>query len=115
MLLSSCEDRAAEQSTSSITPASFGGDLKRAKEITEIGCGSCHTIPGTTGANGLVGPPLDQMGSRVFVAGILRNTLDNMTLWLRNPQAVVPGNVMPNMGLQEQEARDITAYLYPLR
>lgn len=55
------------------------------------------------------------MGSRVFVAGILRNTLDNMTLWLRNPQAVVPGNVMPNMGLQEQEARDITAYLYPLR
>jgi cytochrome c1 len=35
--------------------------------------------------------------------------------WLRDPQAIVPGNAMPNMGLQDQQARDIAAYLYTLQ
>jgi cytochrome c1 len=38
-----------------------------------------------------------------------------MIAWLQNPQAIVPGNAMPNMGLSEPDARDITAYLYTLR
>ena len=50
-------------------------------------------------ATGLVGPPLVHMGSRIYIAGVLRNTPDNMIAWLRNPQAIVPGNAMPNMGL----------------
>jgi len=38
-----------------------------------------------------------------------------MMTWLRNPQAVSPGNAMPDIGLDEERARDITAYLYTLR
>jgi cytochrome c len=38
-----------------------------------------------------------------------------MRAWLRNPQAAVPGNAMPNMELKDDEAEDITAYLYTLR
>ena len=61
-----------------------------------------------------VGPPLDHMGKRIFVAGLLRNTPANMVTWLLDPQAIVPGNAMPDMGLSEEQARDITAYLYTL-
>jgi cytochrome c1 len=46
---------------------------------------------------------------------MLRNTPDNLTRWVRNPQQIVPGNAMPDMGLSEAEARDVTAYLYTLR
>lgn len=34
--------------------------------------------------------------------------------WLRDPQSVVPNNAMPDLGLNEQQARDIAAYLYTL-
>ena len=87
-----------------------GADL-----IIANGCGTCHAIPGIAGARGNVGPPLDHIGTRVFIAGMLRNTPDNMVAWLKNPQAVIPGNAMPNMNLNDAQARDITAYLAGLR
>jgi cytochrome c1 len=87
-----------------------GADL-----IIANGCGTCHSIPGIAGARGNVGPPLDHIGTRVFIAGMLRNTPDNMVRWLRNPQAIIPGNAMPNMNLNEAQARDITAYLAGLQ
>jgi cytochrome c2 len=91
------------------------GDSERgALYIEQAGCGSCHIIPGIAGARGLVGPPLDHMGQRVFIAGLLRNTPANMVTWLRDPQEIVLGNAMPDMGLSEEQARDITAYLYTL-
>jgi cytochrome c1 len=87
-----------------------GADL-----IVANGCGTCHAIPGIAGARGNVGPPLDHIGTRVFIAGMLRNTPDNMVRWLKNPQAIIPGNAMPNMNLTEAQARDITAYLAGLQ
>lgn len=86
-----------------------------AKLITSFGCGSCHTIPGIAGADGLVGPPLEHIGKRIFIAGVLANTPENMRSWLENPQAIVPGNAMPNMELNDNEAKDVAAYLYTLR
>lgn len=88
-----------------------GNSARGAALIVKLGCGTCHMVPGIDGATALVGPPLDHMGSRVYIAGVLRNTPDNMIAWLRDPQAVVPGNAMPNMGIDEDQARDITAYL----
>jgi cytochrome c2 len=93
-----------------------GGDPERgAALIGRIGCGTCHIVPGIPGAAGFVGPPLDHMGSRIYIAGVLRNTPDNMIVWLRNPQAIVFGNAMPNMGLDRKQAQDIAGYLYTLR
>lgn len=83
--------------------------------ILRVGCGSCHIIPGVRGAKGLVGPPLDHMGQRIYIAGLLRNTPANMMRWIMHPQAIVPGNAMPEMGLGASEARDISAYLATLR
>ncbi len=83
--------------------------------ITKLGCGSCHSIPGIVDANGLVGPPLDHMASRQFIAGVLRNTPDNMVQWLRFPQKIVPGNAMPDLAIDEADARQLTAYLETLK
>ncbi len=108
LLLGGCRDDAESRET--------GGDAARgASLIAKLGCGTCHNVPGIDGATGLVGPPLDHMGARVYIAGVLRNTPDNMAIWLREPQSVVPGNAMPNMGLDQDQARDITAYLSTLR
>lgn len=83
--------------------------------ILKVGCGACHIIPGVRNARGLAGPPLDHMGKRIFIAGMLRNTRANMARWLLAPQSIVPGNAMPQMGLTEPEARDIAAYLATLQ
>ena len=93
-----------------------GGNAQRGTQrIAQYGCAACHTIPGVKNANGNVGPPLTRIGDRTYIAGMLRNTPPNLVRWIREPQAVVPGNAMPNMGVSEADARDIAAYLYTLR
>ena len=57
-----------------------------ARLISAVGCGACHTIPGINGAVGLVGPPLDQIGRRLYIAGVLRNTPENLQAWLQDQQ-----------------------------
>jgi cytochrome c2 len=93
-----------------------GGDAQRgAKQIQALGCAGCHEVPGVKGAHGNVGPPLTRFGDRTFIAGMLSNTPSNLVKWIREPQTVVPGNAMPNMGISDADARDIAAYLYTLR
>lgn len=92
-----------------------GGDAHQGgRLIRQLGCGSCHSIPGIADAQGKVGPPLTGIADRTIVAGVLPNTEENMIAWIKAPQSVVPGNAMPDMGLGDAEARDITAYLYTL-
>jgi cytochrome c len=77
-----------------------------------FGCGSCHTIPGVDGADGRVGPDLHGFGDRWSIAGSLPNTPENLVRWIEHPQEVEPGTLMPDLGVREQQARDIAAYLY---
>ena len=48
-------------------------------KIRKYGCYTCHTIPGVEGANGLVGPPLSGIYERVYIAGEVPNTPENIT------------------------------------
>ena len=107
----SCSRAAADE------PRSIaGGDADRGVAlIREYGCGSCHAIPGVTGANGRVGPPLDHWSRRVYIAGEVPNTTDFLIRWIEMPQAIEPGTAMPNLRISEGEARDIAAYLFTLR
>jgi cytochrome c oxidase subunit 2 len=74
-------------------------------------CKTCHAIDGTA-AKGNVGPNLTYFAGRTSVAGkTLPNTVENVKTWLRNPQAVKPGNLMPNLNLKEDEIDALTAYL----
>lgn len=90
-----------------------GGDVRAGRQlIREKGCITCHSLRSVPGARGLVGPPLDGIADRSYLAGELANTPQNMVLWLAHPHQVEPKTVMPEMGLSEQESRDIAAYLY---
>lgn len=77
-------------------------------------CGSCHTIPGINGARGQVGPPLMYFSHRTFIAGQLPNKPENLVRWVTSPQSVDPHTAMPNLGLTDQQGRDVAAYLYTL-
>jgi cytochrome c1 len=90
----------------------FPGNPHNGKQlIVSYGCGSCHTIPGIYQARGLVGPPLYFFGRRTMIAGELPNTPENLVRWLKNPPAVEPGTAMPDLGLSQNQAQDIAAYL----
>jgi len=92
-----------------------GGDPQRGRMlVSQVGCGACHEIPGLRSARGLVGPPLLHMGRRTTIAGVLPNTPESMARWVQHPQAFVARNAMPEMGLSEAQARDVTAYLESL-
>lgn len=86
-----------------------------ARLIALYGCGSCHAIPGVVGASGAVGPPLHQFGRRTYISGSIPNQPEALVRWLQDPPAMAPDTAMPNLGLSEQEARDMAAYLYTLR
>ncbi|MBV8069756.1 MAG: c-type cytochrome [Acidobacteriaceae bacterium] len=99
-----------------IARATTGGSAARgATAISRYGCGSCHIIPGVSGASGLAGPPLSGIGNRIYIAGVLQNTPDNMIRWIENPPAVDEHTVMPNLGVRHQDAIDIAGYLYTLQ
>lgn len=82
--------------------------------IYQYMCATCHTIPGIVGANTNVGPDLADIARRRYIGGVLLNTPENMVRWLRNPQAIDPLSAMPDLGVNEKDARDIAAYLYTL-
>lgn len=78
-------------------------------------CVTCHQIPGIVGANRHVGPPLAGIATRKYIAGVLPNTPGNMVYWIQNPKRVDPLSAMPDLGVTEQDARDIAAFLYTLK
>lgn len=90
-----------------------GGDPSKAPSIfRRYGCTGCHTIPGVAGADGKVAAPLTNMRERVYIAGVVDNSGDNLVRWIVSPQAFTPNTAMPTTGITEQEARDLAAYLY---
>ena len=79
--------------------------------LRQYGCGGCHHIPGVAAARGNVGPPLDHLAKRVYLAGTLPNTPENLAAWIRQPQKYDPRTAMPDMQVTEAHARDMVAYL----
>jgi cytochrome c len=97
-------------------PSEFAGSARRgAAAIQQFRCGTCHVIPGIHGANGVFGPPLNQMSRRTLIAGEFPNTPQNLTRWVQAPTSMKPKTRMPDLGLTEEEAADVSAYLQTLR
>lgn len=92
-----------------------GSPAKGAALINQYRCGACHIIPGIHDAHGLVAPPLIYFAERTFIAGEVPNTPDNLVHWIKSPQSIESGTAMPTLGLSDQQARDVAAYLYTLR
>jgi cytochrome c2 len=87
--------------------AARGHDL-----IAHFGCGSCHTIGGVKGADGKVGPNLQDFADYRYIVGILPRTPENTARWVQHPRRYLPQGVMPDLGVTPAQARDIAVYLY---
>ncbi|MDQ3025895.1 MAG: cytochrome c [Pseudomonadota bacterium] len=83
--------------------------------LRQFGCGACHRIPGVAAAEGVAGPPLAGVARRVYLAGVVPNSPQNMARWIRAPQEHKPGTTMPDLRVTEAQARDMVAYLQGLR
>jgi cytochrome c1 len=96
-------------------PVVRGGEAAAGQRlVTQYQCGACHAIPDVQGAGGDAGPPLEHLRRKSYIANGIPNRPERMVAWLRDPPALKPGTRMPSMGLSEQEARHIAAYLYTL-
>lgn len=102
--------REQQQAASSTTSASEG---RRA--FFENSCVNCHTIRDTA-AQGKFGPDLTHLMSReTLAAGAAPNTAENLRLWVRDPQRIKLGCLMPNMQMTDTEVDQIVAYLQTLK
>jgi cytochrome c oxidase subunit 2 len=95
--------------------AAQGGNQEYAqgeKLFTGKGCIACHSMAAVNAPKGMVGPNLANIGSRSHLAaGTLKNTDENLARWIRDPQGIKKGVLMPNLGVTEDEAKALVAYL----
>ena len=88
-------------------------------------CIACHTVANTT-ARGVLGPSLTRLASRPTVgAGAAPMTLENLERWIRDPQSLKAGTIMPGTttgaggvpptGLNDEQIRAIAAWLFSLK
>jgi cytochrome c oxidase subunit 2 len=85
------------------------------KIFQSMTCVNCHSIQGVSVVAGAA-PDLTHLAGRENLgAGVLSNTEENLFLWLKNPQAVKPGCLMPDLKLTDAQARELVSYLETLQ
>jgi cytochrome c oxidase subunit II len=105
---------AAKQKEEAATPPD-GSPAAAGLQLFRTGtCVGCHTIRGVSG--GGIGPDLTHVGSRRTIAGgILPNTPENLSRWVRHAPALKPGSLMPEQSLTDAQVAALVAYLQSLR
>ncbi|MGZ8160860.1 MAG: c-type cytochrome [Methylobacter sp.] len=100
----------------SALPAAGGVDSPGRQLFEEYGCNGCHTIRGHF-ENSMIGPDLTHAGSRhSLAAGTLPMTRDAISRFIRNPDSVKPGALMPSFrDMPGEDAEAISKYLAELR
>jgi len=78
-------------------------------------CTSCHTVAGTD-ARARYGPDLTHLMSRATIAaGAAPNTRESLLAWVRNPDNLKHGVLMPAMQIDEKYLHQLVEYLLTLR
>ena len=106
------------------------GDPARGQQAF-VSCIGCHAIAGNPMSQGIIGPNLTHVGSRLTIAaGLYPNDEQHLALWIKNARVMKPGVIMPTLGkgefdpvlgttlksgLSDQEIADIVAYLHALK
>lgn len=94
--------------------ACHGGGHEEAKALIASHCAACHTVPGVAAARGAVGPSLANIANRQIIAGKFANNRATLIRWIMHPQAMLPGNAMPDQGITQPQAAAIVDYLQTL-
>lgn len=93
------------------TPAEIEGE----KLFYSTSCINCHKI-GDSVAQGIFGPDLTKLMLRQTIgAGVAPLDDKNLWAWVKDPQEVKVGCLMPNMQLLDAEVDSIVAYLKTLK
>ncbi len=97
-------------------PAAQSDNVAHGREVFETtACVNCHTVAGTN-AHGKFGPDLTHFMSReTLAAGAATNTRENLRAWIKNPDDIKPGALMPAMQMSEADIDAVTDYLQSLR
>ena len=84
-------------------------------QFLSLSCVNCHTVSGTPAA-GTFGPDLSHLMSRdTLAAGVVPNSVENLREWIKDPDAVKPGSLMPNMQLTPEQLDEVVTYLSSLK
>lgn len=93
-----------------------GGDPAAGRPLlARHACTTCHAIPGERAPTAHVGPPLTFFGLRTNIAGTLPNQPERLVRFIMHAPAEAPGTGMPDLAVDEAEARHIAALLYTFR
>jgi cytochrome c oxidase subunit 2 len=55
------------------------------------------------------------MSRDTLASGVIPNSVDNLRAWIKEPDAVKPGSLMPNMQLTPQQLDEVVTYLSSLK
>ncbi len=104
----------ANMATPALAPASARQREGRSLFFSR-GCGGCHQLRGTT-AHGTIAPDLTHLATRSTLAALtIPNTRSELAAWIEDPQAIKPGNHMPDLGLTRAESETVASFLEALR
>jgi cytochrome c oxidase subunit II len=97
-------------------PAAMSDQVAEGSKVFQANaCMNCHTITGTP-AIGRFGPDLTHLMSRKTIAsGAALNDEKNLRLWVKEPDAIKPGCLMPAMQLADHDLDSLVAYLMSLQ
>lgn len=96
-------------------------NIAHGKQLTvEHGCLGCHKYRGRGGA---LGPDITHVGDKTvhdldfkhLPEGYQRTVADWMFAHFKSPAVVVPNTLMPELGLSDDDARDLAAYMVSLK
>ncbi|WP_166242768.1 cytochrome c oxidase subunit II [Paenibacillus turpanensis] len=92
--------------------AAVSATAQQGEEVFKAKCLQCHAV--NAGDRGF-GPNLDGFANREVLAGFVEMNEENLKEWLDNPQAIKPGNNMPEVELNAQELDALAKYLLELK
>jgi cytochrome c oxidase subunit II len=91
------------------SPPAQGGQYAAGEKLfTAKGCVACHALYAVNAPKGMVGPNLANVGARSYIAA---GTLKNLAHWIRDPQGIKKGVLMPNLGINEADSKALAAFL----
>ncbi|MFA9443922.1 cytochrome c family protein [Egicoccus sp. AB-alg6-2] len=113
LAISACDGGRGERTTGPGAAAGVEfGDADNGREaFVAYGCGACHQHAAVRGASGRVGPKLDDLAEQRIIAGVLPNTPEMLAAWIQDPQAHAADTGMPDVGVTDEDAADIAAFL----
>ncbi|HEV7221885.1 MAG TPA: cytochrome c oxidase subunit II [Pirellulales bacterium] len=89
--------------------------VRRAREaFLAQSCVNCHRVRGTPAQGGYAPDLTHLMARQTLASGVLENNRENLDRWVRDPQSIKSGCLMPDFKLSDADRQRIVEYLLTL-